>query len=147
MVVKRAWQKNLKVYQNNAQDYFNQIAGWLTRYEPEFFRFHVGGDIPDQLYFFKMVQLASEFPDVKILTFTKNFELDFSFIPDNLSVVLSMWPGMRMSKKWDLPKAWCQDGTETRVPDDALECPGGCIDCGLCWHLKNLNKDVVFKLH
>ena len=52
---------------------------------------------------------------------------------------------MRLPKT-TLPLAYMQDGTEKRVTN-ALECPGNCETCGMCWNLKSLNKNVVFKKH
>ena len=43
--------------------------------------------------------------------------------------------------------AWCDDGEETRIPADAIECPGNCNECRVCWYLSKLDKDTKFKKH
>ena len=45
------------------------------------------------------------------------------------------------------PEGTMQDGTETRVPEDAIRCPGNCETCGLCYELPRLGRDVVFHKH
>jgi len=145
--VRKAWQENLDVYKSDSNVYFEQIRLWLYENKPRFFRFHVAGDIPDAQYWQGLLALCSRMPMVKFLVFTKRFDLDFSMKSPNLSVVLSMWPGMADPRHLDLPRAWCQDGTEDRVPAGALECPGDCINCGACWGLAKRGIDVVFPLH
>jgi hypothetical protein len=93
-----------------------------------------------------MITIAKAFPSIKFLAFTKKYDLDYSKIPNNLSIVLSAWPN------WPLPKhgpiAFMQDGTEDRYNDqDTLECQGCCEHCSLCWYLSQLNKNVVFHKH
>jgi hypothetical protein len=154
--VKKAWMENYKLATRNRVSYFNQIRQYLTRKSPRFFRWHVSGDILDQQYLDIVVGIAKSFPKIKFLVFTKRYDLTFPDLPENLSIVFSMWPGWNPleseSTKWIksnllLPRAFMQDGTETRVPASALECPGNCISCGMCWHLKNLGRDVVFHKH
>jgi len=147
--VREAWQENLDVYKSTKNDYFNQIGGWLRRKrkQPEFFRFHVSGDIPDPDYFVGLKELCKAFPATKFLIFTKRFSLDFSEEVENLSVVLSMWPGLDVPDHLDLPKAWCQGVTETRMPEEVLTCPGNCETCGACWGLAKMGMDVMFPLH
>ena len=146
---RRAWSENLSVYQHSPFRYFTQLYDWLAKHKPEFFRFHVSGDIPDQRYWAEAASLCEQFPSVKFLVFTKRFELDFTVAPSNLSVVLSMWPGHAPPTGFaaTLPRAWMQDGTEDRVPLDALPCPGNCQTCGACWGLAQKGLDVVFNLH
>lgn len=145
---RQAWSENLAMYQEDPQKYFTQIQHWMQKKNPRFFRWHVAGDIPDQQYWHMLRALCTEVPDTKFLLFTKRFELDFEGYPiPNLSVVLSMWPGMSNPPELLLPRAWCQDGSETRVPADALECPGNCATCAMCWNLKEIERDVVFQIH
>ena len=35
-------------------------------------------------------------------------------------------------------------GTETRIPEGSLECPGDCNHCGMCWALPEIGKDTYF---
>lgn len=146
---RKAWSENLELYQKGPNEYFHQLRKWLLKHKPEFFRFHVAGDIPDEVYWKWLTGICMDLDETKFLVFTKRFELDFTLAPANLSVVLSMWPGHTEPVGFaaTLPKAWCQDGTETRVPVDALPCPGNCSLCGACWGLAQRSLGVVFNLH
>ena len=143
--VRAAWDGNLQLARGDRAHYFSQISEQLSkrRKPPRYFRWHVSGDILDQNYFDHMCGIAVRHSRTKFLVFTKMHALDFSRAPKNLRVVLSMWPGMPLPTQ-QLPRAWMQDGTETRVPQDAITCPGLCEDCHACWGLKC---DVVFNKH
>ena len=54
--VRNAYRHNLEVLQNDPDTYWREVeaAIMLTR----FFRFHVSGDIPDDKYFDRMVEVA-----------------------------------------------------------------------------------------
>jgi hypothetical protein len=65
----------------------------------------------------------------------------------NLAIIFSAWPGMRFDNPHHHRVAWMQDETETRVPEDAIRCPGNCETCGLCYELSRLGRDVVFYKH
>ena len=148
--VKKAWTENSKQLQSNRDKYFDDVHAFLQKKLPRFFRWHVAGDIPDRDYLLRMIVLADIYPEIKFLAFTKRHDLLKDFhandIPDNLSIVASMWPGWGTAPK-GYQRAWMQDGTEKRVPENALECPGACHNCGACWNLKNLKRDVVFHKH
>ena len=143
--VKAARKRNWKAAQHKRTEYFEGIRLYLEKYSPKYFRWHVGGDIPDQDYYREMCAIAREFPDTNFLAFTKNHGLDFRGRPSNLAIVFSMWPGWGDSRK-RMPRAWMQDGTETRIPADAWECSGQCDNCGVCWHLEP-GQHVYFHKH
>ena len=65
----------------------------------------------------------------------------------NLGAIFSAWPRMKIDNPHDHRIAWMQDGTEDRVPEDAVECPGNCETCGICFRLRKLHRDVVFHKH
>jgi ferredoxin len=141
-----AWERNSTAARDHRQQYFTDIGAYLTKYRPAYFRWHVAGDILDQDYFERMMRLARQHPATRFLAFTKMYGLDFRGRPRNLTIVLSMWPGLRNPTK-SLPRAWYQDGTETRVPESAIHCPGNCETCGMCWDLPRIGRDVVFFRH
>ena len=143
--VKAARKRNWTAARRSADAYFAGIREYLAKYTPKYFRWHVGGDIPSQDYYREMCAIAREFPETHFLAFTKNHGLDFRGRPGNLNVVLSMWPQWGNSKK-RMPRAWMQDGTETRIPESAIQCSGHCDTCGICWHLKP-GRDVWFAKH
>lgn len=149
--VRLAWGENLEFAKNDPFGYFNKINEFLSnrKHPVKFFRWHVAGDILDQTYLDCMNDIAKKHPETNFLAFTKNHGLYFQDLNPNFVIVLSFWP------KWgdlamvpaNLPIAWMQDGTETRIPDGALECSGACDKCGMCWHLPELKRDVVFYKH
>ena len=144
--VRKAWNGNLRVARSAPDRYFRAIRTYLAKYRPGFFRWHVAGDILGQAYLAEMKAIAREFPGIRFLAFTKRHELSFRQVPENLTIVFSMWPQWGNARK-HMPRAWYQDGTETRVPNNALQCPGHCEGCGLCWALPELGRDVVFNKH
>ena len=143
--VRNAWDSNFDLAKNDLNTFFNELDRYLNKKRPKIFRYHVAGDIISQEYFDNMKNIAVKYPDIKFLAFTKNFTIKYRNIPDNLSIILSIFPGMPIPKI-NLPKAFMQDGTEKRIKT-ALECHGNCEYCGLCWELKNLNKNVYFNKH
>ena len=147
--VKAAWQGNLDVLSRDRDLYFYSIEQYLASKQPDFFRFHVSGDFPDQDYLDRVIQLSRDYNDgCNFLAFTKRFGFHYRDLPSNLSIVFSAWPGATMpDRRKNLPIAWVQDGTETRIPNDAIQCPGNCETCGLCWKLKDVGHDVWFKIH
>lgn len=145
--VRTAWEGNYDAWKTDSDGYFDQIRQYLAKHSPRFFRFHVAGDIPDQGYLDSMVTLARKFPNTKILAFTKNHTLDFKRLPQNLSIVFSCWPIWPLPKSKSIPRAFMQDGSETRIPATAIECHGNCESCGMCWNLKSIKRDVYFIKH
>jgi len=151
-------QKNLYSYRVNAVNYFNAIDRWLEIKKPDFFRWHSAGDIVDLAYFKGIISIAKKHPDIKFLCFTKKYEIVNQYrgiIPSNLSVVFSMWVGLDMPKnRHSLPYAFVDDGMYNFDYfivhcgiDKAIECSGNCTNCAMCWNLKKIGFNVVFKLH
>lgn len=116
---------------------------------PRFFRIHVGGDFVTREYAEMWTRVAGANPHTNFLAFTKQWNVIRGIpFPDNFSVVLSAWPGTVIPE--DLRAlysvAWLDDGSE-EVPADALECPGNCSTCGVCWSLAKRHIDVKFAKH
>ena len=146
--VRKNWDDNLKAYKTDPDAYFRAIDAWFDKHHPKFFRWHVAGDIVDKGYLAGMLEVARDNPNVKFLAFTKRGDLIPSYIPGNLQLIYSCWPATPIpTRAKKLRKAWVQDGTESRVPSDAIECPGDCEHCGLCFQLGKIGKDVVFHKH
>lgn len=148
--VKVAWSRNSALARSNRESFFRDIVSYLEKNGPRFFRWHVAGDILDQSYLEEMKRVSLLFPAVRFLAFTKRHDLNFKALPSNLSIVASMWPGwgsVAAVRAQGLRVAWMQDGTEKRVSRGAIECPGNCETCGMCWNLKKLGRDVVFHKH
>jgi hypothetical protein len=146
--VDKAWTENYKVASTDPVRYFATIREYLNRKVPRFFRWHVSGDILDQAYLDEMKLIAREYPQTKFLAFTKMFELVYGRVPSNLQIVFSMWPGMKVPANRRFKRAWLSDKRhDSRIPSDAIECPGECSSCFMCWHLKELGRDVYFEKH
>jgi hypothetical protein len=116
---------------------------------PRFFRIHVGGDFVSREYAAMWARVASANPNTNFLAFTKQWDMVRGIeFPANFSLVLSSWPGTEIPA--DLRElysvAWLDDGSED-VPEDAIECPGNCATCGVCWSLAKRHLDVKFAKH
>lgn len=132
-----------------------RLEQWLNWYfdnpnAPRLFRIHVGGDFFSADYLALWLRVIRRHPGTRFLAFTKQFDLvrpHLKHLPKNLSLVLSAWPGMPLPDDLAarLPVAWMQDGTELRVPQDAIPCSGNCSACGKCWTLDK--RHVVFHKH
>jgi len=147
-----AWRRNEQLAKHHPGSYFKQIAVQVTQAKPRLFRWHVAGDIVNTNYLRGMCRIAAANPHTHFLAFSKAFEIvnryeDREVIPSNLVIVFSAWPGMRFLNPYGHRVAWMQDGTETRVPEDAIRCPGNCESCGMCYELERLGHDVVFYKH
>ncbi len=141
--VKKAWDDNLYEAQNNRKKYFITIRRYLLKKNPEYFRWHVSGDILDQNYLEQMKTIARDYYFINFVVFTKGYHLDFNNAPNNLSIILSAWPGIKLPKS-KFPLAFVKTKKEDRI-FNSLDCPGECEKCRICWNLKN--KNITFKKH
>ena len=147
-----AWRRNEQLAKHHPESYFKQIAAQVTAAQPRLFRWHVAGDILSTEYLRAMCRIAAANPQTHFLAFSKAFDIvnrfeDCEAIPSNLVIVFSAWPGMTFLNPHGHRVAWMQDGTDTRVPEDAIWCPGNCESCGMCYELERLGRDVVFHKH
>lgn len=141
--VRDAWGANYALVSKAPAVYFGGIQAYCKSWRPKFFRWHVAGDILGQGYLDLMSATARACPDTRFLCFTKRHDLDYSGIPENLRIRFSLWPGM-VDPGPGIPRAWMQDGTETRIPKGATKCPGSCEKCKACF---NSTRDVYFLKH
>jgi len=139
-----AYDRNYNLVVRMPDEYFKQIQDYLTKKKPEYFRWHVSGDILSQNYLENMKVIAVNNPNTNFLAFTKNFNLDYSYLPDNLIIRFSYWTGWGDYNNKML-SAWYQDGLENRMASDAFECQGSCMDCKTCWDKDT--KQVIFNKH
>lgn len=148
--VRVAWDTNLESARSERAAYFAGVSSFLASYSGNRFRWHVAGDILDDDYLGAMIELAHKYPRISFLAFTKQYHVvarSTVALPENMSLVVSAWPGREFVNPHRLPVAWMQDGGEQRVPADAHECPGSCSECDLCWRLARVGRDVVFHKH
>lgn len=156
---REAWEHNFDQAKNDIGNYFKELECALEKYKGKFFRWHVAGDILSTEYYYEMIVIAKKFPRIKFLAFTKQYWFVNRFhdqyekkgfvytLPENLQIVFSAWPNLPLDNPHGFPVAFMQDGTETRIPDDAIPCPGNCETCGMCWSLSEINRDVYFDKH
>lgn len=137
--------RNWSIYCRDPLAYFGQIIGTFRRMRKRFFRWHVGGEIVDGLYFRLMVATARLAPRVTFLCFTKRHKLiadelaamgGRDALPDNLRLILSAWPGLPLYNPYNLPVSAPYSGDKPRT---WYGCPGNCEDCAArnigCWSL------------
>lgn len=150
-----AYERNYNILMNNPDTYWREVeaAVMLSR----FFRFHVSGDIPDNVYLTHLVDIALRNPHCEILCFTKKYEIvnewldAFGAFPPNLHIIFSVWRGLAYNNPHKLPEAHVRykDGSTTAA-DNAHECGGNCSECAVtddgCWTLK-YSEQVVFNEH
>jgi hypothetical protein len=138
---KTAWDRNLAVWENNPEDYETQLRDYLSgrffKDGTRYFRWHVGGDIPDQSYARMVETVAEVFPETEFLIYTRRDWLDKPVgqqFPRNLHVMRSQWIGEEVHTTERrfivLPKG-------EPVPADGLLCPGLCEECRACWWLRS----------
>lgn len=154
--VLKAWTDNTKLAFTDLDKLEKQLDAYLTVVEMsiascKFFRIHSAGDFFSVKYAEMWKRLAINHPGVKFLAFTKQFDIirkvDFSGL-DNFSLVLSGWTGCEIPA--DLMEkyhaAFCVERGQD-APENALECPGNCDTCGMCWNLNAINSNVYFHKH
>jgi hypothetical protein len=148
----KSWANNYRQWLEHPAAFRAELrAEFETINAPRYFRWFVGGDCPDPQFWALIIETAKDFPSVRFLLFTKQYSLIKGRVPANLEVVVSSWPGLPIPAKLRrrFRVAWYRDpeNLDPRIPDDALECPGGCDHCGMCWSLGEIGRDVVFDKH
>ena len=139
---KASYAANLEFWRSDAKAFEASLSGWIGWRAPERFRYFAFGDIPDEAFLAAMVRIATRFSKTKFLVFTKRHDMvGRNTYPENLRIRLSMWPRWGRIGDNGYARAWLQDGTETRIPENAIECSKKCVDCFACW---DSDRDVWF---
>lgn len=153
--VRNAYMRNYNILNDDPESYWREVEAAIM--VNRFFRFHVSGDIPNEQYFHKMLDLAERNQHCQILCFTKQFEFVNNVlcggrtVPANLHIVFSAWRDLLINNPFNFPTAHVRyrDGYTT-ADDGAVECGGNCTMCALtdggCWNLKR-GEQVVFNEH
>lgn len=153
--VHQAYQHNYDLLTHDSDTYWREVEASIMM--SRFFRYHVSGDIPDNVYLAHMIEIAERNPHCEMLCFTKKYNLvndhlDFGgTIPQNLHIIFSGWRGMKMVNPYNLPEAHVRyrDGTTTAC-ENAKPCGGNCTECAItdggCWTAKH-GEQVVFDEH
>ncbi len=126
-------------------------ACWQVRY----FRFHVGGDIPNEDYLLHMIECARRHPETQMLAFTKRYELINHYIaahgmlPTNLHILFSGWTNLTPDNPYRI--------AETNViphggspKEHWTLCGGNCFNCAKagagCWTATS-GDVIAFPMH
>lgn len=159
--VREAYQNNYDVLKSHPDYYWMDVERAIMT--SRFFRFHVSGDIPNKVYFRKMIEVAKRNPKCEILCFTKRYQMVNSVIremrkenesfelPKNLYLIFSGWKDLKMENPFHFPEAHVRykDGSTT-ANENAIQCNGNCTECAItdggCWNLK-ANEQVIFDEH
>lgn len=154
--VRQSYLHNWNLYKLDRETYWREIEATIML--SRFFRFHVSGDIPDQDYIHRMIDIANRNQHCEILCFTKKFDICNKEIserkgelPNNLHLIYSGWKNLKMKNPYNLPEAHVRyrDGN-TSARENAIECNGNCTECAItdrgCWVLKK-GEQVVFNQH
>ena len=149
--------RNSAILQFDCEEFFKQVGYYVLLYRPRWFRYNIGGDIKDYIYFQYMVKTAIENPDTIFMAFTKAYDIvnsyidEFGSLPENLKILFSIWPKLDCDNRHNLPTAHLllEDGSTTAKPF-AFYCPNNCTNCCIdkkgCFFLKE-GEEVILKAH
>jgi len=138
------WDHNLEAYRSDPVQYFNSIIEQLrNNLNIRLFRWHVGGDIPDQIYLEGMYHVSREIRHIDFLAYTRrDWAVPASGI--NFNVIRSLWLEEKddEEERKSLPYPWFKV-----VPKgEPATCTGNCDRCARCWHLKP-GEGITVNLH
>lgn len=135
-VVNARAENTVMMYKDMTQT-FSMIDDYITKCRThKFFRWHVSGDIISVEYFDNMVRIARKHPDWVFWTYTKAYAFvnlwiyqhGKSALPENLSVMFSVWNGMECPNPHGMPTFTCIQAGMTPAPGE-WRCPGNCDIC------------------
>lgn len=142
VLLARARNTALALY--NRTEYFAQIEKAIARRRTNFyFRWHVGGDVPDYDYFDNMARIAIKFPYFTFWTYTKQYHIvnkwikENGMLPDNLCIMFSAWKtkdengniiAVPFPNPYDMPVFTVRFAEEAE-PKNMFKCPGNCNIC------------------
>lgn len=143
------WNENYILFLTNPIRYFNEISKAVKT--QRFFRWHVSGDIVNDIYFAGMIKVAIENPKCEFLAFTKAYGIvntaidNGAVIPSNLHLLFSAAPGVDMPNPHNIPECHInfEDPTQNTykgTADFEYYCTGNCTECAIngcgCFFLK-----------
>lgn len=146
--------RNFRIWQEDSIRFEKEVAG-IAQFA-QYFRWHSSGDIVNGEYLQMMVRVAKECGATKFLAFTKQFEIVNAYLnagnllPENLSIVYSVWGDFVPDNPHNLPMAYVRfKKGECVIPEYAMECSGYCGECvggKSCWNMGK-GEAVVFNEH
>lgn len=157
-VVQAAYYRNLRLYNDDPDEFFEQVYYKIKFSGLPLVRWFDSGDLPSYDFLERVVELCKRTPTAKHMMFTKKYDLVnqyldvYKTLPDNLNIMFSAW-----DKLWDVPNPYglgvaYVDFDDKRMnpdfPKNTFVCPGKestCSMCRACWNKKL--KAVLFKQH
>ena len=127
---KPAWDENLAFYRESPASYFIAIRKWIQERKPVYFRWHVGGDIPDEDYLVGMKHVAITCEGTNFLAFSRR-PWAWGRGPDNLMILRSYWLNENVGEEAGFKVV--HKGANVPLED---RCPGQCDKCYACWHME-----------
>jgi hypothetical protein len=156
-----AYVRNLMIYNNDHDDFWEQVKFKIKHNSLPLFRWFDAGDILDYEFFCGMVDLAKAFPNIRFMSFTKKYDIVNEWLatngdlPKNLNIIFSAWHiGWKVNNPYGMPVAYVDFKDQTlnpQFPKGITGCPNQsdktitCSMCQKCWNKKV--KAVVFKQH
>lgn len=156
-----AYVRNLMIYNNDHDDFWEQVKFKIKHNPLPLFRWFDAGDILDYEFFCGMVELAKAFPNIRFMSFTKKYDIVNEWLatngdlPKNLNIIFSAWHiGWKVNNPYGMPVAYVDFKDQTlnpQFPKGITGCPNQsdktitCSMCQKCWNKKI--KAVVFKQH
>ena len=163
-----AFEENLEVAQNLIR-LENELNTWFSLHKVvKIFRIHVSGDYFSVPYLKMWIRIARNHKDIQFFSFSKQWDVVRQSItwphnlPKNFTMILSAWMPIGDRDVWmppkDLfdnypiayvidPKNTAEQMIGTRRLLRTQECMGNCEACGLCFHRRKKDGDILFSLH
>lgn len=136
--VQPAWDGNLTFYEEDPKGFFDMVrlrCEALVAEGYRYFRWHVGGDVPDYAYAIGMQWVAFQVPKMQFLVYTRKtrffLEEDIKALP-NLTILKSVWLGEPLDP---LRPCFQVVPKGTLEKDNPRRCPGKCDHCYACWNM------------
>lgn len=148
LTVRDAWDANLQFYREDPDGFFHDLILYLAMKKPKRFRLFVSGDFPDEIFFDRIMDVFGSYPDTQVLCFTKRFEYPLYIAPQNVNLVLSMWPDLEIPEiAADFPCSWLAE--DDRRPEAThIRCVSNCVECGYkCFTAVSCDLHCVFDKH
>lgn len=133
--------RNKNVAWSMRDDFTSVMSRMIKSFNVPWFRIHESGDFYNQKYFDKWVEIAKNNPKTKFLAYTKNWMLDFSDAPSNLTIRYSSDVSSKHIRE-DLPN--CYVGVNS--PKYFFTCKKRCAPgfCMACW---DKEFDIFIPIH
>ena len=122
--------KNWVIFRTSPKRYFEDIARYLAEIHPSHFRWHVGGDTPNEVYRDGMLWIGEKFPETFFWSYTKEYELwNPVDLPKNFVMMYSEWRGLEMDNPHNRPTFKVRFKGEDIPQGCTWKCPGNCDIC------------------